>query len=556
MPEKKEFLHNQMEKQKKTNKTDAKSDLEGSSAEQKEDERTIEAPEEAGMEGRNGPRPMQVEAKPIHLETAEIRGELNLTLVKEAHEEKDMVKFVVWDYGGQEVFYSLHHLFLTRYGVYLLVFNLHEFMTDRTTSEQYLTFWLKSIGMHAKEAPLLLIGTFVDKLEEASIDLQTVEEEIAELVSWSSQLQRNEPQNLSFFPLDNRNAVGVEPIRGAVEESARNQAFLYSQVPLRWLRCLDVITHDEERSWVSLQELKAVAKEADILGASEVDSMLHYFNELGVVLYFDSTVSLQQKVIIRPQWLIDQIGLVIRDVLIHKHRTQHYAKIGLGQDIRELCDHAIASRDLLDKMFGSRSNSDFLIDLMRRVMLLSDWGFSTSESKLYVVPSLLPKYGPTEELEQSAEEWMKCKYDFSTSFLPVGCFQRLVCLLVEYAQRQGTSETPKVYQDCALIVLDQSGHTLYLSLEDEAILVAVAPVEHSVGKKYLQVLRTMLRKLNTDAMSGGLKWQVLYQEQAQSFVPIEKLPAESVWSKEGAGEDTVAYEKVKHLDLDSFMDAL
>ena len=29
-----------------------------------------------------------------------------------------------WDYGGQSVFYALHHLFLTRYGVYLVVFNL------------------------------------------------------------------------------------------------------------------------------------------------------------------------------------------------------------------------------------------------------------------------------------------------------------------------------------------------------------------------------------------------------------------------------------------------
>ena len=38
----------------------------------------------------------------------------------------------VWDYGGQNVFYALHHLFLTREGVYLVVFNMVDFTTILT----------------------------------------------------------------------------------------------------------------------------------------------------------------------------------------------------------------------------------------------------------------------------------------------------------------------------------------------------------------------------------------------------------------------------------------
>lgn len=30
------------------------------------------------------------------------------------------LSFSIWDYGGQRVFYTLHHLFLTKFGVYLL----------------------------------------------------------------------------------------------------------------------------------------------------------------------------------------------------------------------------------------------------------------------------------------------------------------------------------------------------------------------------------------------------------------------------------------------------
>ena len=556
MPEKKLFLHEQMAKQRKKRKP-----FRFRKVAEPPEEKEEEIPERTGSsesesESRNGPKPVKVEARPVNMETAEMRGELNLTLVKEANAEKDTVKFVVWDYGGQEVFYSLHHLFLTKYGVYLLVFNVLEYMTARESSEQYLTFWMKSIRMHAKDAPLLLIGTFVDKLDEASIDLQTVEVALAGLVKEFTQLQRNKTEKLSFFPLDNRNSSGVKSIRDAIEECTRQQAFLYSEVPVRWLRCLDLVTKDEERSWVSLKELKQFAKEADILGVSEVEAMLHYFNELGVVLYFDNTISLQQKVIIRPQWLIDQLGLVIRDAKVHKHSTKHYESLGLGQDLRELCDNAIASRDLLDEMFGSHTTADFLIDLMRRVMLLSDWGFSGSDSAVYLVPSLLPTHGPAMELEQQAVEWMKCKCDFGASFLPVGCFQRLVCLMIEYAQRQGTSEIPKVYQDCALIVLDQSEHTLFLRQEEEAIFIGVAPAEINVAEKYLQVVKTMLRKLNTDAMSGGLKWDILYEEDADKFVLREELTAGSAWSKVTAAKETASFQHTEHLDLDSFMDAL
>lgn len=39
-------------------------------------------------------------------------------------EDEEPLKLSMWDFGGQDVFYTLHHLFLTRYGVYLIAFNM------------------------------------------------------------------------------------------------------------------------------------------------------------------------------------------------------------------------------------------------------------------------------------------------------------------------------------------------------------------------------------------------------------------------------------------------
>src|SRR5438128_2473242 len=69
---------------------------------------------------------------------------------------KKRILLSLWDFGGQCVFYTMHSAFLTRYGVYCLVFKLTEFQTQEKTEEaiKYLLFWLRSVQMHAPDAPL------------------------------------------------------------------------------------------------------------------------------------------------------------------------------------------------------------------------------------------------------------------------------------------------------------------------------------------------------------------------------------------------------------------
>ena len=49
-------------------------------------------------------------------------------LIKDAREDKDSLKFTLWDYGGQRIFYSLHHLFLSKHGIYVLIFNMTQML--------------------------------------------------------------------------------------------------------------------------------------------------------------------------------------------------------------------------------------------------------------------------------------------------------------------------------------------------------------------------------------------------------------------------------------------
>ena len=64
-------------------------------------------------------------------------------------DDENKLTFTIWDYGGQTVFYTLHHLFLTKYGVYLIVFDLSKFLGSyddaHAEAVQFLRFWIRSV---------------------------------------------------------------------------------------------------------------------------------------------------------------------------------------------------------------------------------------------------------------------------------------------------------------------------------------------------------------------------------------------------------------------------
>ena len=87
-------------------------------------------------------------------------------IVKESNKEDGKkLFFILWDFGGQSVYYATHPIFLTRNAIYLLVYDLNKDPHDtadfiekkgqfeknvdsncRKTNEDYLHFWLSSVS--------------------------------------------------------------------------------------------------------------------------------------------------------------------------------------------------------------------------------------------------------------------------------------------------------------------------------------------------------------------------------------------------------------------------
>ncbi|EKX45745.1 hypothetical protein GUITHDRAFT_108203 [Guillardia theta CCMP2712] len=84
----------------------------------------------------------------------------------------ESIIFELWDYGGQDVFYALFHLFITRFGIFAVLFNMEDLITgdERLQKEclDFIEFWLSTIYLHTSQsssescAPIVIVGTHKD----------------------------------------------------------------------------------------------------------------------------------------------------------------------------------------------------------------------------------------------------------------------------------------------------------------------------------------------------------------------------------------------------------
>ena len=496
-----------------------------------------------------------------YLGTGEIKGmrrrEAALErLVLQAHSTKDSLVLTVWDYGGQTVFYNLHHVFLTRFGIYVLVFNMSEVFRDASNSVSYLNFWLNSVALHAPEAPLVLVGTHAGSV--SSSGALKVTKTVVEVVGGLSKKLRL-VGGTGIFAIDNKSGAGVDKLRTAIETAARGLDFVEAPVSIRWMQCLDKMidnAKDGDKCWLALQRVREIARDVGVGDVEELDNMLSLFHELGVVLHFTGTESLRQMIITNPQWLIDSITQVIRDDLLHGHDKEALEREGLFRDAELLAKKAIATRDLLTYFWGPL-HTEFMLDLMTRMLLLSRWTYAgdAEARERYLVPSLF------KDIRGEPIDGIHCKFEFN--FLPLGIFQRLVCLClgvlnaktsgaVNRDNAKNVQEKPDLHRHWAKMSFEGTVITLEELSESMMIVVTLSGPPYQSASRIVGMLGSMLNKIRRDVMGESLKWHTQVEKEKGSFIGLQNAISNKVdpWYEE------VQSPSVSGVSLESFLRAV
>ena len=420
------------------------------------------------------------------------------------HEEKNVegeegIYAVLWDFGGQSVYYATHPLFLTSRAIYLLVYDLSRDPYEKAapldrggmfksfqdnynmkTNLDYLDFWMTSVALLATEGGnrqestgckllpenlprVFLVCTHADQPHDGA-DPRALASEIFHVLQnkpYSSHLYER------VFVVDNSKSGGesecpeVQLLRQTVRSVAAELPQMKVAIPIKWLqyeKALHVIQEEGYR-WISFQRAKQVASEkCKIVDDEEFLTVLNFLHDQRILIHFDDSPQLNKLVILNPQWLIDVFKKVITvkpfdsEEREFRHLWEKLEKTGvLAEKLLEHLWGPLLQQEETCKSLVAIMEKFSLMCLLPSSALLCD--------KQYLVPSMLMSYPPRGVIKLLKSRKNPSLFlKLQSCQIPPSLFPRLVLPFLQWCTTEFQStEDPKLYHNFARFFISPNG---------------------------------------------------------------------------------------------------
>lgn len=406
------------------------------------------------------------------------------------------LRISLWDFGGQEVFHTVHHKFLTRKGVYAVLFKLPDWKVS-AEARRHVEFWFRSISCHAKGAPIVVVATHSRDSTDSEGDFLRVNQEVMELAKACDVYD-------TIVHAHGENAVWVVDsvedddgiflrLRRSIEAviEADKDGYIKRAVPIEWLEAVDQLEKERFESGVVtatvdqiqdlVRQLRSRKKGQNIYDCprdgcekTEARALLYLLDNLGVVTYFGKCVAknsiLRQLVVLDPQWIVDLLTSVIRDFELHKLKRDldcMYGSNDAGYEEAEgvelwhnLCAYGLLDVRMLKNLWPPEDCDEnqraFLLQLMLELRLLAPYAEENDSREVYVIPSLLPDDSITRivSLDQPSSPRNRKKPLFACNFafLPSGLFGKFLAKVITAPETVVRSRTDLQRRQATLFV--------------------------------------------------------------------------------------------------------
>ena len=401
--------------------------------------------------------------------------------------EKEDIYSVLWDFGGQAVYYTIHPLFLTSRAIYLLVNDLSRPLHDKAksvmkqgmftklqdsfrlkTNADYLDFWMSSVASlaiqdesHSKKTksdllpelpPVFLVCTHADKPCDGGDP-----RELGRMVFGHLQTKPYKTHLHDVFIVDNTKSghelecPEVLRLRHEIRAVAKELPHMKEAVPIKWLKFEKEMQakKDEGNKWISLEETKEVAWEVcDVSDEEEFRTLLNFLHDQRVLIHFDDTPELSKMVVLDTQWLINVFKEVIT-IRPFDSKEKKFKELWF-----RLEKEGVLEEPLLEHVWGPLYRKEdtcrSLIAIMEKFSLLCSWPSSDGScGKQYLVPSMLMSHPPEEIMKLIASAKIPSLFiKFETGQVPPGLFPRLVLQVLQWCKEECTKpEHPQLYHN-------------------------------------------------------------------------------------------------------------
>ncbi len=217
--------------------------------------------------------------------------------VKFLHSHLKNIKITtnIWDFGGQDIQYNLHHYFLSSDALYILV-------TDLRAEKTRFTYWFQAINFFgSKDIPIIILKNDHGDAGSNDISIEQYRRDFPDIAKNFEEIRLNlgkietenkkdwETLNNYFIPkqLEELKTVGSKGVR--IWSEIRNEF------------------EKEKEPYIEFGNLFDIAQEKGMKSEEDVKYMLKYFHNIGIIIYYEEDRFLDNYVFIKPEWITENL---------------------------------------------------------------------------------------------------------------------------------------------------------------------------------------------------------------------------------------------------------
>ncbi len=378
----------------------------------------------------------------------------------------------IWDFGGQNIQHYAHQFFLSDSVVYALV-------RDERKEDGGLSYWLNIISLLGKDSPIIIVQ---NQREGHGDDIK----ELAAIRKAFPNVQ--DPVKIN---LKRAGEADYRPFRD-LKEAICSHAKRLPHVGRSYAASYKLLQDDlqaagQNKHFIRLEEYEAICEKQGMTNRETMYDFLRSYHQLGVSLWFEHDLDLENYVFLKPKWIIDALF----ELLYYNNQrreqaiidTQSVKNIWRGEEYRGM--HGI------------------LLKLMRNFEMC----YEMSGGERYLIPQNQP---PCDiEIRESATA---TRVLFEYEFLPKGFLTRLIC-----RQHHRILE-PNVWNNAVIFGEKDGATVLAYETYDQNIIELIAE-----GSDKTQLLNETISQL--DAIHKDSKFKNL---QVKKLVPCPCRVCEKV----------------------------
>lgn len=288
----------------------------------------------------------------------------------------------IWDFGGQEVYYSTHQFFLTKRSLYALV-------ADERKEDTDFNYWLEVVALLSGGSPILIVQ---NEKQGRRRDVN-----IASL--------RGRFENLlGAYTVDLATNRELDPLVDVLRQQLEWLPHIGTPLPKTWRRVREALEKDK-RDYIGLSEYLALCDEHGFRREEDKLQLSGYLHDLGICLHFQNDPVLKHTVILKPKWGTDAVYRVLDDAEVKASRGRF-------------------SDSDLARIWSEPKYAPMRHELLR-LMMNFELCYALPGQQSYIAPQLLSPSQP--HYEWPYPETLILRYDYD--FMPKGMLTRLIVAL-------------------------------------------------------------------------------------------------------------------------------